>query len=88
MTSDKFMQIFIMFRQLSHFETEETESAFDADSEEVVRFNLNNIFSTNVNSVGINYTVAFAIQKYGYSGMSSYQSCEECTIKDVISTSN
>lgn len=55
---------------------QELESAFDADSAEVVRFNLNNIFSTSVNSVGINYTVAFAIQKYGYSGMIHYQICE------------
>jgi hypothetical protein len=55
---------------------QELESVFDADSAEVVRFNLNNIFSTSVNSVGINYTVAFAIQKYGYSGMNQYQICD------------
>ena len=59
------------------------ESAFDADSAEAVRFNLNNIFSTSVNSVGINYTVAFAIQKYGYSGTIPYQKCKSLQSKTL-----
>lgn len=65
---------------------QELESAFDADSAEVVRFNLNNLFSTSVNSVGINYTVAFAIQKYGYSGMIHCQICD-CMQSKTLSQS-
>lgn len=30
---------------------------------------LDSVFSTNANSVGINYTVAFIIQKYGFKGI-------------------
>jgi hypothetical protein len=64
-----------MFRRLSHLEAkeqeeeEESELSFDADSEDVMGIHLDSVFSMNANSVGINYTVAFIIQKYGFKGM-------------------
>jgi hypothetical protein len=66
-----------MFRRLSHLqaeeveeqEEEESELSFDADSEDVMGIHLDSVFSMNANSVGINYTVAFIIQKYGFKGM-------------------
>ena len=66
-----------MFRRLSHLEAEEEEEeeeeeealSFDADSEVVMGIHLDSVFSMNANSVGINYTVAFIIQKYGFKGM-------------------
>ena len=68
-----------MFRRLSHLQAEEQELEqeleqessllSDADSENVMGIHLDSVFSTNANSVGINYTVAFIIQKYGFKGI-------------------
>ena len=67
----------MLSRRLSHLEAEEQEQeqvqeeelSFDADSEDVMGIHLDSVFSMNANSVGINYTVAFIIQKYGFKGM-------------------
>ena len=37
-----------------------------------MNIHLNSVFSTNMNSVGINYTVSFIIQKYGFKGISAF----------------
>ena len=48
---------------------QESASSLDTDLDEVMNIHLNSVFSTNANSVGINYTVSFIIQKYGFKGI-------------------
>ena len=54
----------------------EPVSPLEADSE-MMNIHLNSVFSTNANSVGINYTVAFIIQKYGFTGTASTRVSEK-----------
>ena len=54
---------------------QESASSLDADSKDAMNIHLNNVFSANANSVGINYTVSFMMQKYGFTGIAIHRSC-------------
>lgn len=54
---------------------QESASSFDADPKDAMNIHLNSVFSANANSVGINYTVSFMMQKYGFTGIEMRQSC-------------